>query len=701
MKKTPLALALISICQPLYAMQLQPVNVVTDGNESRSEIKMTEDVLQTGNSEQGALLRGFTGVSASRKGGHGLEIQMRGQKQDQLNILMDGAKIEAGCPNRMDPPTSYTEIGSYDEIEVIRGVQSLQHAAGGTGGTVLFKRNQPEYNAKQSVSGEATLKATTFMKYDANAEMKAVGKAGYLVVQGAKKEAEHYQDGNGDEVKSSYETQQGHIDLGWTPNENHHIKLSAENTRTDNAHYPGAMMDAPETEGTMLRLQYEGRHISEAVEKVDFDLYRSEVKHVMNNTDLRTSPKYPSWHAKAGQDMKRETPTETSVIGSKVKLTSQLGKTQIEYGIQTQSTNQVGTLTSTDGAMPMSISHMWPDVTTDINSVFAEAKLPSNKTSQMIVGIRLDQVNAKASKVNDATQMGGNTASKLYSSAYSNYSQEDSAQEDNLSGLLRYEQRLSSGYNWYTGLSHTKRTANATERFMAKNGMKMHAIDKTKNKQNNWIGNPNLNPEAHNQFDFGFGKQAKDFTWQASIWYDQVNDFILRDLATNQQNNGVKASAKDMTEVYVNVDAELYGADVEAVYDLNDNLELGGNLSWTKGRNTTDSRNLAGMSAPSGQVFANYDGHSWYMGSRINFALEQTDLDDSYTAEAKFGKTPAWSTVDIYSGFKLSKSWSVTAGVDNLFDHAYYDHINFGVMGTAYKANEPGRNIWAEVKAAF
>ncbi len=49
---------------------------------------------------------------------------------------------------------------------------------------------------------------------DMNATVAAGGKEGYIVLQGSKKSADNYLDGNGDEVASSYESQQGHVDLG-------------------------------------------------------------------------------------------------------------------------------------------------------------------------------------------------------------------------------------------------------------------------------------------------------------------------------------------------------------------------------------------------------------------------------------------------------------------------------------------------------
>ncbi len=128
------------------------------------------------------------------------------------------------------------------------------------------------------------------MNYDVNADVKAVGEQGYMIVEGSKKEGNNYEDGNGDTVGASYETIQGRIDLGWTPSDNHHLKASYEQSNTADAVYPGARMDSPQSDGTLMRLQYEGKQLSKAVEDIEINLFKTTVDHRMDNFSLRTPP---------------------------------------------------------------------------------------------------------------------------------------------------------------------------------------------------------------------------------------------------------------------------------------------------------------------------------------------------------------------------------------------------------------------------
>lgn len=693
MKKTSIWLAInsvIAVSAPHLAFadttHLAPIPVTAPKEAAQSKTYSTQELEDAGNTETGSVLRQINGVDAIRMGGHGLDPVVRGQTQSQLNILLDGAKIEGGCPNRMDPPTSYSEVSSYNKITVIKGVNSLEYGAGGTGGTILFDREAPKYNPEKSVSGEVSALKSSILNYDVNAQVQAVGKTGYVVLQGNKKDANNYKDGNGDTVPSSYNSQQGHIDLGWTPNDHHELKLSLEKSNTFDALYSGAKMDAPKTEGNIARLQYKGKKLSNGLtdgqlDAVQIDVYNSTVDHVMDNYTLRPLT----------ASMKMETLTSTTAKGAKIKLTNLIGKTQLDYGLQLQSV--VKDATAYNRNNDKSAWLMWPDAHTDQNGAFVQAKTKLSSTQKIIYGARVDQVTAEAKKANDTADwsMSGNTAmtkpSMLYKSIYKNYSGKTKIEETNWNGLLRYEQTLSKSLTWFTGASLTTRTANETERFMAR-------MD--------WTGNPDLKPEKHTQLDIGISQDASNLSWSANAYYDQVKDYILRDYAKNQSSTNIKTVGTNTTginNVYVNKDATIYGAELEATYRLTSAVDIGGQVSAVYGRNTTDKRNLSNIAPVSGNLNAQYTGSNWYTGTRFNFASEQSTVNTEYGEQ----KTPAWSTVDLFAGYNMNKSLQLQAGIDNAFDQAYYNYLirTDALTGTSYKVMEPGRNIWARISAKF
>lgn len=72
------------------------------------------------------------------------------------------------------------------------------------------------------------------------------------------------------------------------------------------------------------------------------------------------------------------------------------------------------------------------------------------------------------------------------------------------------------------------------------------------------------------------------------------------------------------------------------------------------------------------------------------------DLDDS----------GGFATLALNGAWRVNRSLRLSAGVDNLFDRAYAEHLNlagnagFGFPGDE-RINEPGRTVWARADLTF
>ena len=159
----------------------------------------TDSLIKATPADGGEWLLQVPGVSGVKMGGHGIDPVIRGQKHNQLNILLDGAYVHGGCPNRMDPPTSYASSEIYDDVTVLKGVQTLIYGAGGSGGTVLFDRKAPTFEEGEKVKGKYGAGYRSNGKaWDAFADVATGNNNQYLRGTISAKEAEAYDDGNGD-----------------------------------------------------------------------------------------------------------------------------------------------------------------------------------------------------------------------------------------------------------------------------------------------------------------------------------------------------------------------------------------------------------------------------------------------------------------------------------------------------------------------
>ncbi len=637
------------------------------------------------NADGADFLRQVNGVSISRFGGRGLEPIIRGQSQTRLNVLLDGAYVHGGCPNRMDPPASWAALETYERVIVLKGVQSVIYGGGGSGGTVLFERDTRALAEDKGVHGRiSALTTDNGITYDVLGDVVAANDTGYLRAFAEQKSADNYEDGDGNEVRSSYDHQQAGVVLGLTPTPDRLFELTVERNDFEDALYPGAGMDSPDEEGDFYRFRYLDKPSIDTIDSVRFEAYLSDIDHLMDNYSNRPAPKYPASSMMAGQPMLRATPTNSKTSGGRLVLRSTVGRSIIDWGFDLQRNEREAISYDMGMEPPKTLSYLWPDVTIEQAGLFAEATTALESNARIKLGLRVDRVDASADRTADKPDL---AAPDTAYQTYYGITAEDQS-ETNVGGLLRYEKDLDGGISLFTGLSRSVRTADATERYMNKWGMTPTM---------RWVGNPEIDPEKHHQIDAGIALKTATSRASATLFYDDVTDYILRDSARGQ--TGILKS--DGAEIYRNVDAELYGAELEAAHRLSDTLELSGALAWVRATNTTDDRPLPQTPPLNGKLQLDYRNSGWGLGSRLRFADRQDRIDTLSRQEV--GETAGWAVLDLYGNFQINDIFSLRAGVDNAFDKTYAEHASRANLMdlNAVRVNEPGRTAWLKVTAEF
>ena len=66
----------------------------------------------------GEAMARMPGVWKVRKGGIANDIVVKGYHQDDVSVLIDGARVAGACPNRMDPPTFHLDFTELDRVEL-------------------------------------------------------------------------------------------------------------------------------------------------------------------------------------------------------------------------------------------------------------------------------------------------------------------------------------------------------------------------------------------------------------------------------------------------------------------------------------------------------------------------------------------------------------------------------------------------------
>ncbi len=622
--------------------------------------------------DAGDLLTRIAGFSASRAGAHGTDPVLRGQSQTRINLLQQGAFLHGAGPNRMDSPGAYTEPFGWDEVQIIKGVETLTLGSGGTAGSINFKRLKPQLS--ESPQGKAMLAYSPDF-YKAGIDMSAGSQQGYFRLISQIIDQDSYQDGDGQTTRTAFKTLTNTLITGYTPNNEDELRLSIMANRGSDALFAGTMMDGPTTDMDAIQLLYlQGDQLGNRFS--EYQVYWNDAHHVMDNYSLRqqTAP------------MRMLTDAKATTTGAKWLTHWETGQwiwqTSADWqNVQRQADRFMGMV-----GTPVNLqATIWPDNELDIKGVALDAEYQFSQKTRLKSGVRFDRIEASANALNTTI---GQALYQVY------YPQTPaSRKESNWSGFSRFYHQTEQGLYWL-GLSSVVRTADATERYVgAANMIPMMR----------WVGNPDISPERHNQLEAG-AKWPLSKGWvELSIYHNNVNDFILRDRARMQPSIIVM----DMATIYRNVDATLNGLELSTRYSLTENWHLHGNLAYVKGTHSNDDQPLYQIPPIEGLLQINYEQPNITYWLDVRFAREQNDVDDNMMQGSALdaGESDSWTALDFKLRYDLANDWQLSAGINNLLDTTYAYHVSRANSDPfnpqAVRVNEPGRQIWGSILYRF
>lgn len=640
-----------------------PLTIVTNPKDPRQPVPA---------SDGGDYLKTIPGFALVRNGGTNGDPVLRGMFGSRLNILTNGSMMLGACPGRMDAPTSYISPETYDSLTVIKGPQTVLWGPGASAGTVLFDR-EPENFGELGTRVNASLLAGSHGRFDKVADAAAGGPLGYVRVIGNTAHSDDYRDGNNDIVASRYDKWNGDIALGWTPDADTLIELTAGKGDGE-ARYAGRGMDGSQFLRESLGLRLEKSHISDVLEKLEAQVYYNYADHVMDNYTLRT----PSGTGMMAGPMASNVDRRT--LGARIKATWRWADVQLITGLDAQ-TNEHRQRSSmgidTYKELPYS-----KDADFHNYGVFSEMTWYATERDRLITGARVDRASAK-----DYRQT---TGSGMMSRP--NPTADDTRADTLPSGFIRYEHDLAdSPTTLYAGLGHAQRFPDYWEMFSPKSGPagSVNAFDSIK-------------PEKTTQFDFGVNYRSADLEAWASGYIGVVRDYILFDYTPGMM--GMSTSRAE------NIDARIMGGELGAAYNLTDNWKADATLAYAWGKNSSDGSALPQMPPLDARFGLTYSEAKWSAGAlwRVVAAQHRIDANKGNVVGKDYAQSSGFGVFSLNGAYRINQHWKVSSGVDNLFGKAYAEHLNLaGNAGFGYPANdpqalnEPGRTLWTKVDMSF
>ena len=635
-----------------------PLTVVTNPKDPRQPVPA---------SDGGDYLKTIPGFALIRNGGTNGDPVLRGMFGSRLNILTNGSMMLGACPGRMDAPTSYISPETYDKLTVIKGPQTVLWGPGASAGTILFER-EPEHFGELGTRVNASLLAGSNGRFDKTVDAAAGGPLGYVRVIGNTARSDDYKDGNGDTVPSRYDKWNGDVALGWTPDADTLLELTAGKGDGE-ARSAGRGMDGSQYKRESLGLRFERSNIGDVLDTIEAQVYYNYADHVMDNYSLRT----PSGTGMMAGPMASNVDRRT--LGARIKATWRWADYQLISGIDAQTNEHRKRMGM--GINTYQDQNWSKDADFHNYGAFGELTWYAAERDRVITGARLDRASAKDYRARIGSGMMSRPNPTL-----------DKTRADTLpSGFVRYEHDLAnSPTTVYAGLGHVQRFPDYWELFSPSAGPagSVNAFDAIK-------------PEKTTQLDMGLQYKTEALEAWASVYAGEIRDYILFDYTRG-------------TSQAQNINARVMGGELGAAYQLTSNWKADATLAYAWGKNTTDGKALPQMPPLDTRLGLTYSEDHWSTGAlwRVVAPQGRIDRNAGNVVGKDYDKSAGFGVFSLNGAYRINKNLKVSAGVDNLLDKNYSEHLNMaGNAGYGYPANdptpinEPGRTLWTKVDVSF
>lgn len=627
-------------------------------------------------------LKSVPGFAVIRKGGTDGDPVLRGLAGSRLGVQIDGQCIFGGCGNRMDPPTAYVFPAAYDRITIVKGPQSVVHGPGNSAGVVLFERSYRRL-AQNETALYGSLTAGSFGRFDAVADVRAGSPAWQIRATGTTTRADDYEDGAGRSVHSAYARWSANAALAWTPDASTFVELSAAASDGEAA-YADRAMDGTTFARDNYALRLRREQISPLVAAAEVRAFRNYVDHVMDNYSLRPFAASAMMSNPSVSNPDRET---RGAVGQ-VELLP-LESLRVTLGADTQTNTHTLRSSTNQPATPYEAKGRARDARFEQRGLFGEAAATLAPGRRLFAGARLDRWEATDTRSVVSLSMMGTAP---------NPSAGRVRTSDLASGFARYEHDLGGAerapVTLFAGLGRVQRFPDYWELIKNESTASVSAFGTA--------------PETTTQIDAGALWRTGAVELSVSVFAARIDDFILVQSGYAKPSGMSSMMTTRSAVVTRNIDAVTRGGEASLAWRFATDWKLDASLAYVRGENDTDARPLAQIPPLEARLALAYTRPTWSAGALVRAvdAQDRIALNQGNIVGQDLGPTAGFAVLSLHGSWKPTARTRLSAGIDNVFDRAYAEHLSkAGAMIAGFvqttRVNEPGRTLWLKLDVTY
>jgi len=578
-------------------------------------------------------------------------------------------------------------------VEVIKGSYSLRYGQA-LGGVINFISEKPVPFEKFEIHTNASIGYES--NWDGHKEYLSIyggNKKAYFKISGGNKNYGNYESGKikgkDSTFKSAFKKYFYSIKFGYDFKKNQQILLTFSQFKSKDVMYPALPMDEVSDNTQIVSIDYRIKEINKKIKSIDFKIYRSDVNHIMDN---RFRPGYDSKQMIA--DVDAINTGGRGEMNCKIKENDQL-----LLGLDFENINKDGQRVMTMQMMGMTSTkkfNLWNNALVQNGGVFATYK--TFFSSYLFTASIRGDINRAVSEdtlkvIEDGVDYFNEVNSLLY----------------NLSANIGVTKNINKNSSISLVVGRGVRSPNMLERYIKLLPVGYDNYD--------YLGNPQLKSEVNYESDITFN-YAKENIGKIYLngFYSYVTDYIaavlLPPTVITPQSQGVLG-----VKQFSNVDNVILKGFEFGYYSPEKN-KIGGSIvaSYTygtipktvkyiiSGNNIVGKTNLTNDALPEiPPLETNLKVYYKFLkGSLIPTLSARIVADQRHVSEAFYEPyTPGYGLLNFSIFYKINAHITINTGVDNIFNRAYYEHLNRKIVGTNGKLYEPGRVFFVNLNIAF
>lgn len=615
--------------------EIYPLSTVKLLPESSSILTDTADVLKK-----------MPGAFVNKNGALSGIAQYRGMFGSRVNVNADGVEVVESCSNAMDAAMSHVPASLVDAVILQRGISPVSQAIETMGGSidVIGKSISSE---NDGFTGEINLGYASVN----NAEVGSISLNNTKNQHGVHLGVNFESGGNqtfpgGENVFTGLERNYYTASYQYE-NQQNSFTVSTNYNDTGETGTPALPMDITYAKGGISAIDWTSQLN---------DTWRLQTKLAYQSTD-HLMDNYRHRNQLPAAFRESLTAVERKAFSIKALNNSAIG--QLEFGLDVDDVSNTAYITNPNNDQ-FNITNF--DATKQRTSLFAEYQREVNEFNIFLLGLRWSRVDADSAEVNSSVAMMDTSMGQLHRVLRDRFNSADRKKQDNnVDLMLTWQQKINDRLGFEYGFAIKNRAPTHQERYL---WLPLEATAGLADGRQ-YLGNLDLASEQAFQFEFGLNFNQNKFQMSPHVFYHRINDYI-------QGVTNTVMPAPPNTLRFDNVEAEVYGFDVELSFEINAQFTLSNVTSYVRGKRRDITDNLYRIAPANTWLNLSYTSKQWQIDTEWMAALKQDKVASSNDEKETAGYGIInWSVSRTFRSGSLIK-----LAINNVFDKLYYDHTN-------------------------